>query len=395
MDTKTISMCQGKGSLTHNNRIFTAKNIDKNRTENNIVFVREDLKTAYEKLFDDAVTRYNAAQKRSDRKISDYFEHLFGRKPTANVITGANKQKSFYEDLVQIGTKDDTGVGLAGSETAIECLKEYMNGFQQRNPNFYVFNAVMHLDEATPHLHIDYIPVGHFDKGLDTRNAMAKALKEMGFGNGKDAINRWRKSEWRVLHDICLKHGIQISEPKKSRGYSYTVEEYKEHQDRIHALESEKEQICSELAETREQLSKVMQKKSRIAEIDEIPVKKSVFGNKVTLSQEDYENIQALAEKQIAGAKSTKKLKSENTELLRKVDSMEAEIQKLSSELEEYHKPVTFSREKLKQEAQKISELEQLRSKYRKAIEFIQVSGLQSEYERYQQNHLKRKSTLE
>ena len=253
----------------------------------------------------------------------------------------------------------------------------------------------MHLDEATPHLHIDYIPVGHFDKGLNTRNAMAKALKEMGFGNGKDAINRWRKSEWQILYDICLKHGIQISEPKKSRGYSYTVEEYKEHQDQIHALESEKEQISAELSETRDQLDKVMQKKTRLSEINEIPVKKSVFGNKVTLNQEDYENIQALAGKQIAGAKSTKKLKSENAELLRKVDSMKAEIEKLSSELEEYRKPATFSREKLKQEAQKISELEQLRSKYRKAMEFIYVNGLQSEYEHYQQNHLKRKTTLE
>lgn len=213
MISKTISMCQGKGSLTHNNRTFTAKNIDPNRTENNIVFVREDLAEAYEKLFGDAVSRYNTHQKRSDRKISDYFEHLFGRKPTASVITGTNKQKSFYEDLVQIGTKDDTGVGTPDSEIAIECLTEYMNGFQKRNPNFYVFNAVLHMDEATPHLHIDYIPVGHFDKGLDTRNAMAKALKEMGFGNGKDAINRWRKSEWQILHDICLKHEIQISEP--------------------------------------------------------------------------------------------------------------------------------------------------------------------------------------
>ena len=395
MAEKTISTCQGKGSLTHNNRIFTAKNIDQSRTENNIIFVREDLGTAYEKLFGDAVSRYNAHQKRNDRKISDYFEHLFSRQPTASVITGTNKQKSFYEDLVQIGTKDDTGVGSADAETAVECLTEYMNGFQKRNPNFYVFNAVMHLDEATPHLHIDYIPVGHFDKGLDTRNAMAKALKEMGYGGGKDAINKWRKAEWKVLHDICSAHGIQISEPQKSRGYSYTVEEYKAHQDQIHALESEKEQICSELTETREQLEKISQKKARLIEVENIPVKKSVFGKKVTLSQADYDTLYTLAEKQVASSKSTKKLKSENIELLRKVDLMKTEIQKLSAELEEYRKPATLSREKLKQESHKRSELEQMQNRYRKAMEFIQNSGLQSEYEHYQQNHLKRKSTLE
>lgn len=109
------------------------------------------------------------------------------------------------------------------AEIAVACLKEYMEDFQERNPNFYVFNAVMHLDEATPHLHIDYIPLGHFFNGLEKRNAMARALEEMGYGKGANAINRWRLSEWKVLHDICAKHGFEINEPKKSRGYSFTT----------------------------------------------------------------------------------------------------------------------------------------------------------------------------
>lgn len=162
MCQKTISMCQGKGSLSHNNRAFAAKNIDSSRTADNITFVHQNLRDAYDILFSDAVERYNARQKRNDRRIPDYFQHLFSREPSASVITGTNKQKSFYEDLVQIGTKDDTGVGTPDSEIAVVCLCEYMESFQKRNPNFYVFNSVMHLDEATPHLHIDYIPVGHF-----------------------------------------------------------------------------------------------------------------------------------------------------------------------------------------------------------------------------------------
>lgn len=246
MCKKSISMCQGKGSLSHNNREFTAKNIDSLRTADNIVFVRQDLGEAYHRLFDKAVERYNTRQKRNDRKICDYFHHLFNREPSASVITGTNKQKSFYEDLVQIGTKDDTGVGSADSEIAVACLSEYMNGFQERNPNFHVFNAVMHLDEATPHLHIDYIPTGHFEKGLDTRNAMAKALEEMGFGKGANAINRWRLSEREELHKICLAHGIEISEPKKSRGYSYTTQEYGEYKDKIRELEAERDETVAE-----------------------------------------------------------------------------------------------------------------------------------------------------
>ena len=105
MSTKTISMCQGKGSLSHNNREFTAKNIDPFRTADNITFVQQDLGETYHQLFDEAVERYNACQKRSDRKISDYFQHLFSREPSKPVITGANKQKSFYEDLVKSAQK--------------------------------------------------------------------------------------------------------------------------------------------------------------------------------------------------------------------------------------------------------------------------------------------------
>ncbi len=265
MITKTISMCQGKGSLSHNNREFTAKNIDPSRTADNIVFVQQDLGDAYHQLFDEAVERYNAHQKRKDRMIDDYFQHLFNREPSKSVITGANKQKSFYEDLVQIGTKDDTGVGTPDAEIAVACLREYMEYFQARNPNFYVFNAVLHLDEATPHLHINYIPVGHYDRGLDTRNAMAKALEEMNFGHDARAINRWRLKEWAVLGNICAEHGIEISEPQKSRGYSYTVEEYGKHQDEIKALNAEMAQVESELAEKqakREDLNQQIEQKT-------------------------------------------------------------------------------------------------------------------------------------
>ena len=152
MSTKSISMCEGKGSLSHNNREFSAKNIDSSRTPNNVVFVQQALSDAYHQLFDEAVEIYNACQKRNDRKISDYFQHLFNHEPSASVITGANKQKSFYEDLVQIGTKDDTGVGTPDAEIAVACLREYMESFQKRNPNFYVFNAILHMDEARAEL---------------------------------------------------------------------------------------------------------------------------------------------------------------------------------------------------------------------------------------------------
>ena len=81
---------------------------------------------------------------------------------------------------MQVGRMEDSGVGTEDFQLVAEYLKEYMTGFQERNPNFYVFNAVLHMDEQTPHLHIDYIPVGHYQRGQDTQNGIAQALKENG-----------------------------------------------------------------------------------------------------------------------------------------------------------------------------------------------------------------------
>lgn len=387
MCKKTISMCQGKGSLSHNNREFSAKNIDPSRTADNIVFIQQDLGDAYHQLFDEAVERYNAHQKRNDRKIIDYFEHLFNRPPSKSVITGANKQKSFYEDLVQIGTKDDTGVGTPDAEIAKECLREYIEGFQERNPNFYIFNAVMHLDEATPHLHIDYIPIGHFGRGLDTRNAMAKALEEMGCGTGANAINRWRLAEWEVLKNICLAHGIEISEPKKSRGYSYTVEKYGEHQDEIRRLNEEKEQALSERDEVRAELEKAAKKKVKLDEIEGIEVKESMFGKKVTLAKEDYDKLSDTAKKYVAMVKSTKKLKAEHDTAVQERDELKAKLSAVSSELATYKKKEEdaryFSRDKMKKEANRISREDELSRELKKAKAFISACGLSDDFARY------------
>lgn len=268
---------------------------------------------------------------------------------------------------MQIGTKDDTGVGTPDAEIAAECLREYMDGFQERNPNFY--NAVMHLDEATPHLHIDYIPVGHFDKGLDTRNAMAKALEEMGYGKGANAINRWRLAEWEVLHKICISHGIEISEPKKSRGYSYTVQEYGKHQDKIREFETE--------------LDKAAKKKVKLTEIDSVETGKTVFGGKITVSQEDWDNVTALAKKEVASQKQTKKLRKERDEAVQKYNALKTKYKTVSSELADYKKKEEekryFSREKLNEQTQKISD----REKLRKALAFISAYGLSEDFARF------------
>jgi hypothetical protein len=274
MSAKTISHCQGKGSITHNNREFVFKNVDPSRTAENITYAKQPLDEAYRECFGEALQRFNDKQTRTDRRIDDYYSHLFGNAPKNTVAVGANKQKSFYETLVQVGTKDDSGVGSPDGALAAKCLDEYMRGFSERNPNFHVFNAVLHKDEATPHLHIDYIPVGHFKRGMDTQNGIAQALKEMGHGSGKDAINRWRLSERKALEGICREYGVEIAEPQTARGHSFTPDEYKEYKDELAELQDKigfHEEIHENLTNSVQELSDELQGKGEeLAELETV-----------------------------------------------------------------------------------------------------------------------------
>lgn len=393
MKEKRISFCQGKGSLTHNNRDFIAENVDRSRMRDNYTFIRKDIGCVYEHLFVESTKRYNAKQKRNDRKIyGTYYESLFHQKPSNSVVTAADKRKSFYEDVVQIGKKEDSGVDTEDAQLVASCLKEYMAGYQQRNLNFVVFNAVLHMDEATPHLHIDYIPVGHYKRGQDTQNGIAQALKEMGFRSGKDAIARWRKSEIEVLNQICLAHGIRPLEPEKSRG-SMSVKEYKEARqeaDKLKAenvqLKSENEGISRELATTKAMLEKATKKKVQLVDIGNIVVKPTIFGNKVTLDKNDYDKLQTLAEKEVVSVKQTRKLTATNQQLIKENTELKSTISQQAAELAEYKKPATISVKTLMKSAKETSEKERLRSDLQKAKSFISANGLTEEFYKYKLN---------
>ena len=183
---RTISAMRGPGSLNHNRRSFTAENVDPKRSSLNVVYRDEPIQKVYHELFDEAVKRYNAKQKRKDRCITDYYEHLWTGK----------QEKLFHELIVQIGNKDDMGVLTENGALAKELLDEYMQGFQERNPTLRVFGAFLHMDEATPHLHIDFVPYvsGWKGKGLDTKVSLKQALKALGFTGGskrESELNQW------------------------------------------------------------------------------------------------------------------------------------------------------------------------------------------------------------
>lgn len=391
MAEKRISFCQGKGSLTHNNRTFIAENVDKERIKNNIIFKAQPIQEAYQQLFGEAVERHNAQQKRNDRKFTDYYQHLFNRGYSNNVIQSCNGEKSFYEDIMQIGTMDDTGCGTSDAEVAKECLIEYMKNFQERNPNFYVFNAVLHMDEATPHLHFDYIPVGHYEgMKLDTRNSISRALEEMGFGKGKNAIARWREREWGIMKQICINHDIKIAKPEKSHN-KMDVEEYKRYKDteaqRI-AEEEKLTEVKQQLVIEQNLLKEASELTSKIKNIDSIETGKTFFGKKSTIPTEQLMTLIDLSKKQIATQNKASKAVKENEQLKKELTSVKKKNSAMEAELAELKKPktATMSIKQLKERDRKLKEHESTKSQLNKAMSFINACGLYDEFQRYRPN---------
>ncbi len=200
---RTISGMMGKGSVNHNTRAFTAKNVDKERSRDNVEFCHSDIKEVYHNLFDEALERYNAKQKRSDRKIDDYYEK----------IRRGKQEKLFYEVIFQIGNKDDMNVQSNEGQLAKEILCEFMEQFQKRNPNLFVFSSHLHMDEQTPHIHIDFVPfIRNSKRGLDTRVSLKGALSEQGFKGGTRGMtewNEWIEAEKQELSKVMGRHGVQ------------------------------------------------------------------------------------------------------------------------------------------------------------------------------------------
>lgn len=218
----SISFRVDDGIVAHNNREFIANNVDAGRIQDNIVYCKRDIREVYDELFGQALAEYNAKQKRNDRKIADYYEHT---KKLGYV-------KPFYEIVVQFGDKESCGLDSGKWEQAKLLLDDYMKGFENRNPNLKVFNAVMHLDEATPHLHIDFIPVAHRNqKGLSVKNSMSGALREQGFTSSNRMQNEWSAWEERergTMTEILRRHDLS-RDVKDVRREHYTVDEYKEY----------------------------------------------------------------------------------------------------------------------------------------------------------------------
>ena len=232
---RTISAMVGHGSVNHNSRKFHAKNTDPERSHLNVTYCQENIKAVYHELFDEALERYNAKQTRADRRIENYYEK----------IRSGKQEKPFHEIILQVGNKDDMSADSNEGRLAAVVLDEYMKAFQERNPNLRVFSAHLHMDEATPHLHIDFVPFTTGSKrGLDTRVSLKQALAAQGFKGGTRGDTEWSqwvRSEKEQLSNLMERHGIEW-EDKGTHDKHLSVLDYKKGQraKEIAALETVK-----------------------------------------------------------------------------------------------------------------------------------------------------------
>lgn len=332
-----VSMPQGKGSQLHNRREYEKigkpipDNIDSSKTAENITLVDRDIKEAYREIFGEALDKYNAKQKRADRKIEDYCDHIKKSK---------NGEKLFYEDVVQWGSKDDFQ-NPQTRERAKEALVKYVEGFEERNPNLKLIGAYIHMDEASPHLHLDYVPVAHgYSRGLSTRNSLDRAMKEMGFApenesRKNNATKLWKESERSYFGEICRSMGLEVEMERQSTRKNLSVEEYKDARDEMLGnIEQEKEAIIAEVEPLRELKTG----------IDEIAgTGKTVLPGVVAIKKKNLEAVKEQAKAYTANRDEIETLRERSAAVSQReqrADQREQQLNKREAGLEDMHNQI-------------------------------------------------------
>ena len=312
---RTISFMTGKGSVNHNSRKFHAKNTDPERSCLNVEYCNENVKDVYHELFDEALTRYNEKQTRSDRRIDDYYEK----------IRSGKQEKPFHEIILQIGDKDNMGAKTENGRLAAKVLDKYMRDFQRRNPTLRVFSAYLHMDEATPHLYIDFVPYTTGSKrGLDTRVSLKQALSALGFKGGtrrETELNQWVAYEKEQLAAVMLEHGIEWE--KKGT-----------HEKHLSVLDFEKKERAKEVAELeqsisdgKERLSDIqIQHRKAVQETEQIRQKGEAIRQEVS---ELSETSDLLKKQATTLAEDKKKLLSDNVKLEKQQKKLQQDIEKM------------------------------------------------------------------
>ena len=399
----------GRGSIRHNNRSFSAANVDRSRSGQNVTFCNEDLKKVYHELFDEALAAYNAKKKKTRDKIPDYYEH----------IRQSKQEKLFHEAIFQIGNLTDCGCGSPGGERAAAALKEFAESFQERNPHLRVFNMVLHMDEATPHLHVDFVPVAtEQTRGLSTRVSMKQALKQQGFeslGRKQTEWKAWMEREKASLAEIAQAHEFEIVSLGGGRPHM-DLPEYRAAAQRLEAVQEQvtaAEQDMAVLERQKKALGKTVRRLQAAekvqVDLDAIRPEKTLTGAVKGVTVEQIKELKAAAIRGAAAEQEVRELKAENKQLQSRLPSMKEKLkeaqerQELISENRDLRQQVAYLEDSLDSERNFSSRLlegvgavldfldwhlpEQFRPLIERARELLPVPELQQPEQEQERSH--------
>ncbi|MBY7131359.1 plasmid recombination protein [Bacillus sp. 8YEL33] len=241
----SLKKATNKTNIKHNNRTMSEKekernsHIDYSKSDENKYLVQKDLKELYQEEFGEVSEKYNAKQKRNDRKIDDYYKH----------IQSSKKTSLQQEMIIQVGDKDDF-FSKQDFEKANEILEEWLSGFEKRNPNLKIYNAVIHNDESSPHMHLNFVPVASgYKRGLEKQVSFDRAITQQDPTLDKTRpFDDWREKEVNLLGEMLKERSIE----RKIVGTNdyKDVREYKERKD----LQREIQQLEKDLANKKNKL---------------------------------------------------------------------------------------------------------------------------------------------
>ena len=254
IENMNVTISTHNGSAAHrehnirNEKVVSRENhIDPNGEHE--IWHDEKPREAYERIFGDAAREYNEKQTREDRKIKDYYSQ----------ISKDSKKHPVYEMIIGVYPSD----GSLDESVQKEILKEFTEGWQERNPNLELIGAYYHADEqGEPHVHIDYVPVAHgYTRGMETQTGLVKALKEQGFEKvGKlTAQIQWEKSENNHLQKLCEERGLIVEHPSKEKQEHLDTNVYKANKSLESTIDNVKE-LEDEIDIRRARLNKLDEK---------------------------------------------------------------------------------------------------------------------------------------
>lgn len=336
--TFSVKMNKAATNIPHNNRQLTEEeykqpaheHIIREKSSDNIVIRQSTIQEAYKEVFGEAVEEYNAKQKRKDRKIDDYYLHVYHSKTL-------DLQR---EMIIGLGNKEDwEKLGYEKKKEAGQLIKEVIEDFiKDKKDHIHVYNAVVHLDEAgAPHAHINFIPLAHgYKNGLKTQPSWTKSLAQMGYpGKGRKPFMAFRETEVERIGRIAKKYGIErkLGETNPLPDVQ-TYKRVKDLEKQAKAKEAEIEGLEQEYSQKDRELKRQAQEQAQVLDDFNKRLESKVNEKEVELELLDSELACQQAEAQGAG-ESAQRARQEAQQALQAKEQAEREAQRLRAEIEQ------------------------------------------------------------